>query len=135
MEFKINQQLKYKDEKKHKQPDAGDSKGKQPAEDTGSKQPAQSGKEASGEKNETAPAGKQSFVNLPKGGGAIHGMGEKFSGQSGNGHRLIHRTAHHQCRTGRVYPATGPGLRQRIGQRPVRPRLECRHPIRITKNR
>ena len=28
--------------------------------------------------NEAAPSGKQSFVNLPKGGGAIHGMGEKF---------------------------------------------------------
>ncbi len=70
--------MKYKDEKKHTKPDAGDPKGKQPAEDAGSKQPAQSGKEASGEKNETTPAGKQSFVNLPKGGGAIHGMGEKF---------------------------------------------------------
>jgi len=28
--------------------------------------------------NETAPGGKQSFVSLPKGGGAIRGMGEKF---------------------------------------------------------
>ena len=29
-------------------------------------------------KNESAPGGKQSLVNLPKGGGAIRGMGEKF---------------------------------------------------------
>ncbi|MEI6747952.1 MAG: SpvB/TcaC N-terminal domain-containing protein, partial [Bacteroidota bacterium] len=70
--------MKYKDENKHKQSAEGAGKGSQLQEEGKSKQTGQSGKEASGEKNETASTGKQSFVNLPKGGGAIHGMGEKF---------------------------------------------------------
>lgn len=63
---------------KSKQAGAADNKNTPKVSETKSKPNAQSGKEASGEKNESAPAGKQTFVNLPKGGGAISGMGEKF---------------------------------------------------------
>ena len=63
-------------------------------------------------------------ISLPKGGGAIRGIGEKFAANPVTGTGSMTRADRHQPRALRLRPAALAVLRLRRRQRPVRLRLE-----------